>query len=344
MATENAVTVPDNQPQWLAAVPEGVRAGVPALIAKLPPEDRKLLARATVYAGPDYLAGCTTAEDVMEVLQQLAEALKTDEQANYIPAVYTIHHKFQKFQDDEGNTLQGPFKAVVVHFQPTRGFFIEGRKLPLCSAIGTWDTGTAMNDAQEAWSKHNLYQATNPITWAGAARGCNECPFNKYGSDPKTGAGKACKEKYRLFLAPVDADGKLTGEGVMMNVPSTSLKSWDGYKSRLTRYKPKLGGRVEPKLTAQVVTLFELEKAVGQGQDYAKILAKCDRILTAEEWQRVFVIRSQVVKISKELGAEVGESYGEDEPGAATGTEPAGSSPPHDADGVLKENPSGVGF
>lgn len=291
--------------QWLAAVPEQIRSQVAAQLAKAPAE----IKRAMAYVTPDLLEGCTTADEAMEVLKATAEAILCDQQATYVPPVYTINHRTQRFQDDSGDTIKGPLRAVVLYFQPTRGFFVEGRKLPLCSAIGTFDKGRAAPDAAEAWSGYNLFTGI-PIDWAGQEHDCANCPFNQFGSDPKTGAGKACKEKYRLFLALVDSNGQLTGEGVMLNVPTTSMKNWDGYVSRLRRYKNP-NGKLEPKTTLHVVTEFELERAQGQGQDYAKITPKVARLLTGQEFRMVYDIRKQIVAVADTLDASYGESYDE---------------------------------
>jgi hypothetical protein len=319
MTTALATSGPgDNQPKWLVAVPEAVQAPLTQAIAALKPEEQKLLQRAYTFLTPDMMAACETVEDALEIMKGVAEGVATDDQANYIPAVYTIAHKTQRFQDDAGDTLKGPLKAVILHFQPTRGFFIEGRKLPLCSAIGNLLNGTAQKDAGEAWAGYNLFNGT-PLNWPGETHDCATCPFNDFGSDPKTGAGKACKEKYRLFLALVDAEGLLTGEGVMMNVPTTSMKNWDTYVSGLRRHKDEKG-KLQPLTTLQVVTEFILEKATGQGQDYAKITPKLVRVLTGVEFQMVYGIRKQIVKVAEKLGVEVGESYDQTEPGSM-GTE-----------------------
>jgi uncharacterized membrane protein YgcG len=308
MTTALATPDPNNQPKWLTVIPDSVKAPLAQAIAALKPDEQKILQRAIPFVRPELLEVCETADEALEILKGVAESVLTDDQANYIPAVYTINHKTQRFQDDLGDTIKGPFRAVILHFQPTRGWFIEGRKLPLCSAIGNLLNGTAQKDAQDAWSSYNLYQGEHPIDWAGATNTCATCWFNEFGSDPKTGAGKACKEKYRLFLALVDADCNLTGEGVMMNVPTTSMKNWDTFVSGLKRHKDEKG-RLQPLMTLQVVTEFTLEKAQGQGQDYAKITPKMVRALTGAEFQQVYAIRKQIVKVAETLGVEVGESY-----------------------------------
>lgn len=338
--TNALTTTQGGQPAWLAIVPENLRDALATQLATQPKDTAAKLLRASRLAGDDMLAACQTADEVVELLRMLAEADMTDDQANYIPAVYTINHKTQRFQDDAGDTLKAQFRAVIIHFQPTRGFFIENRKLPLCSAIGNLVNGMTTDNAKEDWEKYQLFTGI-PLDWQ--AKNCAECHFNEFGTDPKTLAGKACKEKYRLFLALVDGTGNLTGEGVMMNVPTTSMKNWDTYVSHLKRHKTETG-KLQPLTTLQVVTEFSLEKAVGQSQEYAKILFKGFRPLTPAEFRQVYEIRQQIVKVADKLGVEVGESYDQAAPESAG---PAGDTSAGSPDGNIPEearSSAGVGF
>ena len=55
---------------------------------------------------------------------------------------------------------------------------------------------------------------------------CGGCPMNQYES-ATTGSGKACKNQRRLALLPPDADADTPLW--IMDIPPTSLKSFDGY-------------------------------------------------------------------------------------------------------------------
>lgn len=313
----SALTTAGSQPAWLTELPEAARNQLMAQLAAQPKDVAARLVRAAKYADSAMLAACTTAEEAIDLLKMLAESEETDGQAKYIPPVYTINHRHQKFQDDAGDTIKGTLRAVILHFQPTRGFFIEGRKLPLCSAIGNLLNGKAQADAAEDWAKYQLFTGI-PLEWE--TNNCATCPFNEFGTDPKTLAGKACKEKYRLFLALVDEQGQMTGEGVMLNVPTTSMKNWDTYVSHLKRHKTE-AGKLQPLTSLQVVTEFGLEKAQGQGQDYAKILFRASRPLNPQEFKWAYETRKQIVKVAEELGVEVGETY--DQVDTGNGEQPA---------------------
>lgn len=68
---------------------------------------------------------------------------------------------------------------------------------------------------------------------------CATCPKNQWGSDPKGGAGKACKNLRRLMLVPAGEVDERTGKFVAptaldstilgLKVPPTSTKGFDAY-------------------------------------------------------------------------------------------------------------------
>jgi hypothetical protein len=66
---------------------------------------------------------------------------------------------------------------------------------------------------------------------------CAECPMFAWGSDPKGGKGKACKQKRRLALLPAAAlkDGEINkAELAVMTLPVMSVKNWSNYVNRLS--------------------------------------------------------------------------------------------------------------
>ncbi len=61
---------------------------------------------------------------------------------------------------------------------------------------------------------------------------CLSCPMYRWGSDPKGGKGKACKQVRRLALIPASAavDGTIkTAEMALISIPVTSAKNWANY-------------------------------------------------------------------------------------------------------------------
>lgn len=61
---------------------------------------------------------------------------------------------------------------------------------------------------------------------------CEGCNLYKWGSDPKGGKGKACKQVRRLALLPASAlvEGNIrTAEIALISIPVTSAKNWANY-------------------------------------------------------------------------------------------------------------------
>ncbi len=86
--------------------------------------------------------------------------------------------------------------------------------------------------------------APHPQAQTKMAATCAECRYNAWGSDPKGGKGKACKENRRLVMVPQSA--VLSGpnipaaagsvqkaESASASIPPTSLKNWANYTAQL---------------------------------------------------------------------------------------------------------------
>lgn len=61
---------------------------------------------------------------------------------------------------------------------------------------------------------------------------CSGCKLNQWGSDPKGGKGKACKQVRRLALLPAAAvatGGSKTTEMALISIPVTSARNWANY-------------------------------------------------------------------------------------------------------------------
>lgn len=63
--------------------------------------------------------------------------------------------------------------------------------------------------------------------------GCKNCWAHEWGSDPKGGRGKACKQVRKLALIPAyDEEGTIeTAEMATLRVPVMSVKNWSSYAS-----------------------------------------------------------------------------------------------------------------
>ncbi len=79
-----------------------------------------------------------------------------------------------------------------------------------------------------------------------AYRKCEGCPFNVFGSDPKTGTGKACKSLRRLYVL-VDGNEDIPA---IINLPPSSLKVWDKFASAV-RFRGQMVSNYELKLSLE---------------------------------------------------------------------------------------------
>lgn len=68
-------------------------------------------------------------------------------------------------------------------------------------------------------------------------RGCNGCAMNAWGSDPKGGRGKACKETRRLIVLPADCvtspEDVDKAEMAIVDIPVTSGKNYSNFVNAL---------------------------------------------------------------------------------------------------------------
>lgn len=105
----------------------------------------------------------------------------------------------------------------VVRFNALKKPYVPNQRMeaPECWALG-------MNDATLAPTN-----APKPV-----AKTCAECPKNEFGSAPN-GRGKACSNMYRLAVVPPTADEN--AEVMLLSVPPTSLKNFNGFFSEISR-------------------------------------------------------------------------------------------------------------
>ena len=103
-----------------------------------------------------------------------------------------------------------------------------------------------------------------------AGQQCKNCPYNQWGSDPKGGRGKACKDIYRIYILR-----ERTVFPVLLALPPTSLNNWEKYVRRLTDKLIPYSG---------VVTTAKLVKDKNEGGiEYSKVtFAKTAELAAAE--------------------------------------------------------------
>lgn len=150
----------------------------------------------------------------------------------------------------DGPRMQEVVEGVIVHFNDPRAYFPDAftgeKQMPACRSIdGVRGVGTP-----------------------GGA--CAACRYNAWGSDPKGGDGKACKEKRFLFvLQPRDL------MPVAIVIPPSSLANVRAYFRQLTR-----AGRGY----WSVVTTFKLAEAKSKsGVVYSEVVLNAVRQLEPEQ-------------------------------------------------------------
>lgn len=137
------------------------------------------------------------------------------------PRVDILHagaNAFKFCEAPEEEQIKKSFSGIIIHVDPQRAYW---KKEP-------GDGGTGQMP--------DCYSRDLVKPDAGGAEvqspDCASCPWNQFGSDPKGGRGKACKEVRRVFFLP---EGKLDAH--VMNVPPTSLKSLKTYFTFLAEHK-----------------------------------------------------------------------------------------------------------
>lgn len=122
---------------------------------------------------------------------------------------------------------------------------------------------------------------------------CEGCPLNEWGTakrdDGSPGAGKACSEKTRVFLAVSDDLRPLRIE-----LAPTSGQN-------IKRYWLRQATSVPPKPVYASEAVFKLEKRKGPVQDYAVAVVEAGEVLSPEERQRVEGYRASVVPLLEAL-------------------------------------------
>lgn len=161
----------------------------------------------------------STSKEVANWQQVMADAAKKAVAAERSPiSNLTIKSGILKYMDEpvKGNALD----VVVLFGLKDYQFYDKPYDMsaetntPLCFAVG-----------EDAASMRPHAQAERPQSEL-----CETCPHFQWGSDPRGGKGKACKEKRRLAVIPADAlkdpASLAKAEVASFRVPVTSVKNY----------------------------------------------------------------------------------------------------------------------
>jgi hypothetical protein len=128
-----------------------------------------------------------------------------------------------------------------------------------------WDQDNPTNPVCWAYSKDpdNEEMVPHPKATKPQHENCQHCPHNQWGSDPKGGRGKACKNSRTLAMLPGDvtAEEVVTSEVATQSLPTTSVKEWSNYVNQASAMfgRPPLGMRTELSVEPHVKHQFHVK-------------------------------------------------------------------------------------
>jgi len=121
---------------------------------------------------------------------------------------------------------------------------------------------------------------------------CAACPQNQWGS--KGEKGKACKEKYRLFIRRTGFDLP-----TMMTLPTMGAKEFESYVTGL---------RLQKMVPSAVRTTFYITKAKNaDNTSYPLVKEKVSGKITFKEMQETATLREMAKRVASEFGVRLHE-------------------------------------
>ena len=145
--------------------------------------------------------------------EEIASELATMDKSVPAPSGFNISLNGNIFTFPDGKTSQDPINVVILDHRNYNRYYTAAYnptdpKPPTCFAISKIVEGMAPHG-----------EAGTP-----QADTCEECEWNKWGSAPGGGKGKACRNTVRLAVVAPDADSH--AEPMILTLAPTSLKSW----------------------------------------------------------------------------------------------------------------------
>lgn len=161
--------------------------------------------------------------DLVNYQAMLLAELKDLSKTVAAPSGAKISVKGKVFTLPSGQQMQGPLRAIILDWRNVNMYY-EGvynpNQLvkPTCVAVNKDIDGLAP-----------MGTVSNP-----QAPSCGECQKNTWGSDPKGGKGKACKNTVQLALV-LDSPGMLTEQSTVytISVSPTGVSSWANFVNKL---------------------------------------------------------------------------------------------------------------
>lgn len=202
------------------------------------------------------LPALTQSEEALEVMQENLEGMEGE-------------FKFDKVKIPSGGGIS--FELIDEAGEPNPVKELRGVTLDYYPFNAWWhDEFGGEKNPPTCSSMDCKFGTGSPEHGIAPGQACAACPKNQWGSDPKGGKGKACKNMIRVYMLQ---EGSVFP--VLLALPPTSIGGWKQYIQRLTnKLLPYYG----------VVTLARLEKDKNEtGIEYSKVVfAKAGDLTKAE--------------------------------------------------------------
>jgi hypothetical protein len=162
--------------------------------------------------------------DLATIQAEIKNRLSAARETVAAPSARTISTRGKVFTLPTGQSSQGPISCIVLDWRNLFKLYTKPYNPQMPSPPECFALSARLNDM----APHEL--ATKP-----ASDSCAECTFNKFGSAPGGGRGKACKNTVRLAVIPADFM-KTTGaetEAAFLNISPTGIRGWSAYVNGL---------------------------------------------------------------------------------------------------------------
>lgn len=162
----------------------------------------------------------TKTKELTSVQEELRKELATLKERVDPPSGFTISTKGKVFTLPDGSSNEGPLTCLILDWVSSNTYFEDkynpkDLKPPTCFAIGRNVMEMEPSDKSPKKQHEN----------------CRKCPQNEWGSAGGGSNGKACRNKRRLLLIPMDSDENT--QPWVINVSPTGLKHFDKYVTTL---------------------------------------------------------------------------------------------------------------
>jgi len=207
-------------------------------------------------------------EDQLAAEAQNAAAIERPETAAFSLRAGVLSFGGQPIKDNKMQTIVLSSAHERAYFDTD--FDPKNIRSPICFALS--ETGEGMTPHNNSLHKQ--------------AESCEECAMNEWGSDPKGGRGKACKEVRRLACmsdgALEDLDQMADSQVALLRVPVTSVKNWGGYVHKLASgnrppWSVITEVHVVPDQKSQFQVKFDLVEALTNAEELKEVNAQRKR-------------------------------------------------------------------